>query len=416
MMLNKQLNFIIFFSLFIKIIFVIFFHEKSLSDEWAILYENFKTYKTYSYYVFDDQGMPSSYMPPLYFFFININEILSFDKVNFIHLIYLNQILISTLSVIIFYQICKLFFKENFALFGALIFSMFPLMIYSNGIMSSTCLQLFLYLLFLKLYLKILSNDFNKLNIFFLILVSALTLFLRGEFLIIFAFSIIYLIFVNKKNFILALLILLFTTILISPYLIRNYINTGIPHIVNVSGYALWKGNNELARVEGFHNSLHPNSRDSWPKNPKFENLYSKLDDIKKDRKYEINRDKVFKEEAINNIILNKKKYFLLYLKKIFSYFFIDTNSTIKNYYNLAHTLPILLFSILSIPGAIIGLKKFKNAKIIYIFLTCLLLIGFISIFFILPRYKISIISFQIFFSIFFFEYLSKKMFKKKKL
>ena len=183
------------------------------------------------------------------FFFIYLNEILSFDKINFIYLIYFNQILISTLTVILFYQICKLFFKENFALLGALIFSMFPLMIYCNGLISSTCLQLFFYLLFLKLYLKILSNDLNKLNIFFLILVSVLTLLLRGEFLIIFIFSLIYLIFANKKNFIHALLILLFTTILISPYAIRNYINTGKAHIVNVSGYALWKGNNELARV-----------------------------------------------------------------------------------------------------------------------------------------------------------------------
>jgi 4-amino-4-deoxy-L-arabinose transferase-like glycosyltransferase len=414
MMLNKQLNFIVFFSLFIKIIFVIFFHEKFLSDEWAILYENFKSYKTYSYYVFEGQGIPSSYMPPLYFFFIYLNEILSFDKINFIYLIYFNQILISTLTVILFYQICKLFFKENFALLGALIFSMFPLMIYCNGLISSTCLQLFFYLLFLKLYLKILSNNLNKLNIFFLILVSVLTLLLRGEFLIIFIFSLIYLIFANKKNFILSLLILLFTAILISPYAIRNYINTGKAHIVNVSGYALWKGNNELAKVEGFHNSLHPDSRDSWPNNPKFENLYNKLDEINKDKKYEINRDKVFKEEAVNNIILNKKKYFLLYLKKIFSYFFIDINSSMKNYYNPAHTLPILLFSILSLPGAIIGLKKIKNTQIIYLFLTCFLLVGFISIFFILPRYKISIISFQILFSIFFLEYLLKRIFKKK--
>jgi len=343
-----------------------------------------------------------------------LNEILSFDKINFIYLIYFNQILISTLTVIIFYQICKLFFKENFALLGALIFSMFPLMIYCNGLISSTCLQLFFYLLFLKLYLKILSNDLNKLNIFFLILVSVLTLLLRGEFLIIYIFSLIYLIFVNKKNFIHALLILLFTTILISPYAIRNYINTGKAHIVNVSGYALWKGNNELARVEGFRNPLHPDSRDSWPNNPKFENLYNKLDKINKDKKYEINRDKVFKEEAINNIILNKKKYFLLYLKKFFSYFFIDINSSMKNYYNPAHTLPILLFSILSLPGAIIGFKKIKNTQIIYLFLTCCLLVGFISIFFILPRYKISIISFQILFSIFFIEYLSKRIFKKK--
>ena len=40
-------------------------------------------------------------------------------------------------------------------------------------------------------------------------------------------------------------------------------------------------------------------------------------DDLIKDREYEVNRDKVFKTEAIENIISNKKKYFILYIKKI---------------------------------------------------------------------------------------------------
>jgi hypothetical protein len=235
-------------------------------------------------------------------------------------------------------------------------------------------------------------------------------LILRGEFLIIFIFSLVFFSFLKKKNFIYAILIFISTSILISPYLIRNYVNTGKVHIVNVTGYALWKGNNQLAKVEGFHNSLHPNNRNTWPQILEFKNLYEKLDRIKKDKKYEINRDQIFKQEAINNILLDKKNYFLLYLKKIISYFFIDINSSIKNYYNPAHIVPILLFSICSIPGAIIALKKDKNPKIVYLFLMTCLLIGFISIFFILPRYKISIISFQILFSLFLFEYLLKKL------
>ena len=104
----------------------------------------------------------------------------------------------------------------------------------------------------------------------------------------------------------------------------------------------------------------------------------------------------------------------MLYLKKITSYFFIDINSSLKNYYNPTHIAPILLFSLCSIPGTIIALKKYKNPQIIYLILITCLLIGFISIFFILPRYKISIISSQILFSLFFFEYLIEKFNKKK--
>ncbi len=412
--LNKQINKIIILSFFIKSIFVIFFHEKSLSDEWAILFQNFQNFKSYSFYIFDGQDIPSSYMPPLYFLFIYLNKILSFDKINFLYLIYLNQILISTFTVYLFYTLCKNFLDERFSLFGALIFSVFPFIIYSNGLISSACLQLFFYLLFINLFLKIFTHEFNKKDLFFLIVTSALTLILRGEFLIIFVFSLVFIIVLDKKKFIHSLLILSFTILLISPYLIRNYINTGNIHLVNVTGYALWKGNNQLAKVEGFHNPLHPDGRKSWPKNPEFENLYNKLDKIKKDKQYEINRDKIFKDEALSNIITEKKKYFFLYLQKILSYFFLDINSSIKNYYNPIHIIPILLFSICSIPGAFIGLKKIKDSKIIYLIILTCLLIGFISIFFILPRYKISIISLQILFSLFFFEYLYEKVIKRK--
>ena len=413
-MLNKKINRIVIISFLIKLIFVVFFHEKILSDEWHVLVQNFENYKSYSYYIFNGKELPSSYMPPLYFLFIFFNKILSFGKINFLYLIYFNQVLISSITVYLFYNLCKNFFNEKISLLGSLIFSIFPLMIFSNGVISSACLQLFFYLLFFNLYFRILSNKFNYKNLLYLIFTSAFTLILRGEFLIIFLFSLIFLTFLKKKNFIYAILILFFTMMIISPYLIRNYVNTNKVHIVNVTGYALWKGNNQLAKVEGFHNSLHPKRRNAWPQIPEFENLYKKLDKIKKDKKYEISRDQTFKKEAINNILSDKKKYFLLYIKKNFSYFFIDLNSSIENYYNPAHIIPILLFSICSIPGAFIGLKRSKNPKIIYLLLMTFILIGFISIFFILPRYKISIISSQILFSLFFFEYLIEN-FKKRR-
>lgn len=412
--INKKINKIIFFSFFIKLIFVIFNHEKFLSDEWGILYENFQNFKSYSYYVFGNQNIPSSYLPPLYLIFIYINKILSFGKIDYLYLIYFNQILISSLSVYLFYKLCKNFLNDSLSLFGTFIFSVFPLIVYSNGLISSACLQLFFYLLFFNLFLKIFTNDLSRRNLFYLTITSALTLILRGEFLIILLFSLIYITVFNRKKFFQVITILTITIILVSPYLIRNYLNTGNIHLVNVTGYALWKGNNQMANVEGFHNPLHPNDREAWPKHEEFASLYDKLDKIDKDKQYEINRDKIFKEEAINNIFLDKKKYLILYFKKVFSYYFIDFNSTLKNYYHPAHIIPILLFSICSIPGAVIGLKKIKNSKIIYIFLLTCFLTAFISIFFILPRYKISIISSQILFSFFFFEYLFEKFFKNR--
>lgn len=408
-MLKNKLNIIIITSFLLKLTFVFFVHEKNLSDEWIILFNNFQENNSYSYYIFDGKHVPSSYMPPLYFIFLYFNKILSLNLVNFLYLVFLNQILLSTMSVYLFYKICKNFFNDKNSLIGTLIFSLFPLMIYSNGLVSSASLQMFLYLLFFNHYLFFLEGKVDIISILKLSVICSLNLILRGEFIIIFFFSIFYFILINKKKTLSGIIVLILSIGLISPYILRNFDNTNKLHIVNSSGYALWKGNNQLANVEGFHNSLNPNTRTSWPDVKEFELLYSELDKIEKNELYEINRDDVFKKEALKNISSNKIKYFLLYLKKIFSFYLIDFESSLKNYYNFFHIIPVLIFGILSIPGIIIAYKKKGNFKIKYLISMTLILTCFISIFFILPRYKISIISFQILFSIFCMEYIKKK-------
>ena len=86
-------------------------------------------------------------------------------------------------------------------------------------------------------------------------------------------------------------------------------------HIVNSKGYALWRGNNHLSKVESTTHVLHPNERNTWPDIYEFKELYENLDNVKVDHAYESNRDKVFFDEAINNISNNPKKYFILYIK-----------------------------------------------------------------------------------------------------
>ena len=113
------------------------------------------------------------------------------------------------------------------------------------------------------------------------------------------------------------MIVFFITLTVISPYLVRNYINTNTIHIVNVTGYALWKGNNHFAKVEGFHDSLHPAARENWPIVSEFDNLYQRLDNIKITKRYEQERDQVFFNEALDNITQDKKKYFLLYVKKV---------------------------------------------------------------------------------------------------
>ena len=405
---KKFFNLILITSILLKIVIVIFYHEKQLSDEWAVLLNNLEELKIISFYNIDGQYIPSSYMPPLYLIFLYCNKLLSFQLFNFIYLVYFFQIFLSTISVVLFYNLCNIFFNKNLSLFGLAIFAFFPLLMLCNGLISSASLQVFLYLLFISYSLKIIA-DKKKPNLIIFSLICSSCLLLRGEFLVVFIASLIFFVLINKKNLIYSLILLVLSTLIISPYIYRNYLNSNEVHIVNSKGYALWRGNNHLSKVESTTHVLHPNERNTWPDIYEFKELYENLDNIEVDRAYESNRDKVFFEEAINNISNNPKKYFNLYIKKILSYYFIDLNSSINNYYNPLHILPVIFISIFSLPGVILSLQK-RDTQQLYLLIIMTILTTLISIFFILPRYKISIIIFQIIFCLLFFEYCYKKI------
>jgi len=410
---NKyMLRLILGLSLIVKVVAVFILHDRGLSNEWLVLFNNFEKLNIYSYYNLEGQNIPSSYMPPFYLMFIYISKFLSFNLFNFIYLLYFFQIILSTVSVILFFKLCNYFLDKKLSIIGATIFAFFPLLIFSNALISSACLQVFFYLLFTNFLIEII-NEKKRINIILFSIVIVCCLLLRGEFLVILFLSLCYIIINNKKNIKLVLIVFFITLTVISPYLVRNYINTNTIHIVNVTGYALWKGNNHFAKVEGFHDSLHPAARENWPIVSEFDNLYQRLDNIKITKRYEQERDQVFFNEALDNITQDKKKYFLLYVKKIISYFFIDNNSSISNYYNLFHIVPNIVVAILAVPGIFLSYANKKDNKILYILMIMFSLIFLISIFYILPRYKISIIIFQILFSLFTLDHIYKKFIKK---
>ena len=190
--------------------------------------------------------------------------------------------------------------------------------------------------------------------------------------------------------------------LVISPYVARNYIHFNQVFLVKSVGYNLWKGNNELSNVDGFENY----------KNSKFVKINSEIEKLKKNKYYEINKDNIFLREAIYNLNKDKLKYAELYIKKFFSFYFIDVNSKYPNYYNFFHIFPLIILSILSFPGLFIFLKKkrFENQCLgIYLFFNLLIF----SVFFIIPRYKLIILPIQIILAVYFILYVLD-MLKKK--
>ena len=114
-------------------------------------------------------------------------------------------------------------------------------------------------------------------------------------------------------------------------------------------------------------------------------------------------------DEAISNLTNNSSRYFKLFFKKLFSYYFIDINSNYPNYYNFFHIFPIIILSILYFPGLFIFFKmsKFENKCLgLYLFTNLIIF----SVFFILPRYKFAILPIQIILTGYFIQYLLNRL------
>jgi len=397
------LFFLFLFSFLIRIPVIFIFGDTRLDNEWGIIVNNLTDYRKFSLVNFGDFFVPSLFMPPLYAFYLYFFKIFHFNNEIYIQVVLFSQIILSSFSVVIFYNINKLFFSNKICILGTLIFSLFPLHIYACAQISSIILQSFLMITFFYFFLKTMKKN-NFYNICFLSLASGLLILLRGEFIALFLLSILYLALFIKINLKSILIIILLTFVVISPYLMRNIIVLDTITITKSIGFNLWKGNNQQTDVEG-KNYIYGSIFDQEDLD-----LREQINKVPEDKYYEINLDKVFLSEGIKNINNDPIKYFGLYLKKILSFLFIDLNSSNPYYYHPLHYLPVLFISITSIIGII--LSKKNSYQINFLILFFIVNIAIVSVFFILPRYKLAIIPLQIIFSNIFFEYIKKNFFK----
>ena len=403
------LFFLILASFFTRLIAISMFGDTSIDNEWRTLLNNLYEHKTYALYTFENKLIPSSYMPPMYPFILLFLKIISFNKINILSMIFSFQILLSLISIYIFFKINEQFFSSNISIINSFIFSFFPLNIYAVTQTSSIILQIFLSLLFLR-YFFILSNNSSNKNIIIFSLVCGLSLLTRGEFILILIATLIYKFILKKISIHNIIKIFIISFIIASPYLIRNYINFNKIHIVNVKGFALWKGNNASLKVDGYGQTQPIHMVPQTFKNyHEFENAKLELENIPYDNLYETKRDNIFFKIALKNILEDPRIYFVFYMKKLFSIYFFDTNSSYSNYYNFFHIFPVILISILSVPGFFIFLKS-KNYHKTYLLIYLMSYILILSLFFILPRYKLSIIPIQIILSSFSINYLFNKL------
>jgi len=389
---NLLLILLIIFSFFIRIPVIIFFGDTSVENEWEFLLYNLINHKTLSFEQFDGFLLPNLLMPPLYAYYLYIFSFLNLESQNFIFLVLFSQILLGSVSVVIFYKINKFFFSQKISFYSSLLFSLFPLYLYACSQISSISLTIFLALLFYYYFFKISKNIKFK-YIFLFAVIGGLLILLRREFILIIILSCFYLFFYFKIPIKKILLVFFISLITISPYLVRNYLIFERVIIHSSFGFNLWKGNNQNSKIEGSFIIE--------------KNLQNKIDKIPKNKFYRINFDKIFLTAAIKNIKDDPSRYLVLYLKRTIAYFFIDLESSKYNYYNPVHYLPILLLGITSLIGIFLSNKK--SYQLNYLIFILLFYIFVFSFFSIMPRYKLYIIPIQIIFTNIFINYVIKK-------
>ena len=371
------------------LISIYFFGDKTLDNEWETMVYNLEENNILSSREINGELVPNIFMPPLYPIFLFTIKKLLFNSNFYLTIILLIQLCLHISSAHILKKTLNLLFEEKYSYLGFLLFLFFPLNIYAVGQISSINLQIFLLLFFIYNFIKIFKTN-SKAPVVFFSIASGLLMLLRGEFFIFFIFSLIYL--YLKKKILLPIILSLFMSLLvISPYLIRNYIVFETVTITKSAGFNLLKGNNPLSKVEGVG---------MWYGYDVVPDLKSELKSLRPVEKYDLLSDPIFFERAIQFIKENPNRYTKLYFKKVFSFLFVDFESSYPGYYSIFNILPKVLFSVLSFVSIIffISLRiNLYNYFVLFYFLN----IGLISFFFILPRYTLSLLPIQIILSMF---------------
>jgi len=396
--MKNKLFFLISISIIVRLLSIYLFGAKEISNEWGVMVSIMEEHQMIGFRKIEGEIMPNIFMPPLYPVFLYLVKIFFFNINYYLLTIQLMQLLFSIVSILYLIKILSECFSKKMTYIGAYIFALFPLNVYAISQISSVTLQILLIIFYIFYFIKSLKNNSKK-NIILFSVSSACLILLRGEFFIFYIFTLLFFFFKKKINLIISSLVI--TILLISPYIVRNYYIFEVITITKSGGFNLFKGNNPLSKVEGIPmlDDVEKISKDT----------YEKIKKIKPQPKYDLIIDNLYKKEAIKFIIDNPFRYFKLFITKIFSFLFIDLNSSYPNYYNIFHIIPKILISIPTFIGILLLINK---KDILTFFAFYYLLSGFIfSIFFILPRYNLALLPIQVILTCYF---LQKIKFIKK--
>ena len=391
--LNKNLiifSIIVFSIIFKLIIFDLFIPVNfNVAWEWTTINNNFNNELIFSYFEISKKNIQfSNYMPIFYSIFL-----VPFLKISS-HVVIIVQIILSALTSYFFFRITKKIYNFQSGVIFLLIYTFFPLNVYSTLKFTNMTVFLFLLSIFLKLTLDFVNNKDSYGKIFIFSSLAFLIVITRSEFILVYLITIFFLIIYKKldtkKIIISFLLFILFA----SPLILRNINHHGkVIFTAKSFGINFWRG---------WHQ---PNTSNSKNINSIQENGTSYLlpdeinDKIKKlenNVHWETNLNKIYLTQVLSELKSENVEIIKIYFNRIFSmlFWFVD-----HDYPKANHILIVLPWLFVVINFFIYILNNIKNLisfrkrifeKLIFTILTYYILL--FSTFFVIPRYKLFIL------------------------
>ncbi len=381
--INLTILFILALILRVIVIYMYAWHT-GLHFEYAQIASNIVSGNGYSWDWFGQKPLqPSAAFNPIYTYFLAF-FIAIFDSPA--RVILIAQAIINAFCVFPAYWIGRHLNNRATGLICAVIFAVLPEIVYASTSMVTESISNTLVLAAIYFYLKLKDTVKYKsysrhyllfgAYIGFLALVNSSLLLLLPAFIIGFYFVGGY-----KKNFLKIVFLLSVGSILvITPWIIRNYVYLGKPVIRTTFGYNLWRGNYPGASGTG---RVDPQNKDVIVLN---EDYYKYLKTNVPDS--EIGMDSFFTAEAINFIKEEPLRFIKLTLLRVLYFVTYDpTHPLTKNIFYLGGYIFILVFGVW---GGIL-LKKLKRLDLAFVFIPFFHLILY-SLVMVLPRYRMILV------------------------
>jgi hypothetical protein len=190
-----------------------------------------------------------------------------------------------------------------------------------------------------------------------------------------------------KRNWKGASLAVVMMMVVISPWLVRNAAEFGQPTgIITHPWREMWRGANVHASGSGY-------AADGWNiwEGERYPEIVAKLDALPLTQTFELDADKIFREEVISYVTEDPARWLMLGIKKIVMLWTVDP------YYpkgkSLAYLVPTLITGLLLVAGLALALRRLWRERsvgspVIPFLVIAAGMTGLFAITYVLPRYQ----------------------------